>query len=84
LTHAGAAVLHGFVYLVGGRGASTDSQTTAIWAINPTTGRVRAAGHLPQALSDPGVVGLATRIMIAGGRTAAGTQSTVGELSPLG
>jgi hypothetical protein len=80
LTHAGAAVLHGFVYLIGGRGASTSSQTTAIWAINPTTGRIRAAGHLPQPLSDPGVVGLTTGIVIAGGRTSAGTQSGVGEL----
>ena len=82
LTHAGAAVLHGFVYLIGGRGASTSSQTTAIWAINPTTGRIRAAGRLPQPLSDPGVVGLSTGIVIAGGRTSAGTQSGVGELAP--
>ena len=80
LTHAGAAVLDGFVYLVGGRGANLDSQTTAIWAVNPRTGRLRAAGHLPAPLSDPAVIGLGSRILVAGGRTATGTQSGVGEL----
>lgn len=82
LTHAGAAVLDGFVYLVGGRGANLDSQTTAIWAVNPRTGHIRAAGNLPQPLSDPGVIGLGPAILVAGGRTSAGTQSGVGELVP--
>ncbi len=72
------------VYLVGGRGDSTTSQSSGIWAINPATGTVKPAGHLPQPLSDAGVISLGGTIVVAGGRAPAGTQGAVGELVPAG
>ena len=72
VTHAGAATLGLNVYLVGGRGDLTTSQTAAIWAINPVTGAIRSAGRLPEPLSDTGVVTLGTAIVVAGGLTRAG------------
>ena len=84
ITHASAAALNGTVYLVGGRGASTDAQTADVWAIDPLTGRVRRAGRLPQPLSDAGVAAVGGAIIVAGGRTPAGAQSAVGELIRVG
>jgi hypothetical protein len=43
---------------------------------------VRPAGRLPAPTSDAGVIGLGSGIVVAGGHTAAGTQSAVGELTP--
>ncbi len=40
LTHAGAAVLGSTVYVVGGRGDSTTSQVSNVWAVNPSSGAV--------------------------------------------
>ena len=40
LTHAGAAVIDGMVFLVGGRGSTLSSQTAAILGVNPRTGAV--------------------------------------------
>ena len=53
-THAGAATLGSSVYLVGGRGDASTSQTSGVWSINPQSGAVHRAGHLPQPLSDTG------------------------------
>jgi hypothetical protein len=85
ITHAGAAAITigQTVYVVGGRGDSLDARSAAVWAIDPLTGRVRSAGRLPQPTSDAGVVSLGDAIVVAGGRTAAGTQSGVGELVPV-
>jgi Kelch motif len=83
ITHAGAATLGPDVYLVGGRGDLSTTQTAAIWAINPTTGTIRTAGHLPQALSDTGVLTVGDAIVVAGGLARSGaTASGVGELLP--
>ena len=83
ITHAGAAAIGQTVYVVGGRGDSLDARSAAVWAIDPLTGRVRSAGRLPQPISDAGVVSLGDAIVVAGGKTAAGTQSGVGELVPV-
>jgi hypothetical protein len=83
ITHAGAAALGGFVYVVGGRGDNLSSQTAEVWSIDPATGAVRSAGRLPAPLSDTGVVGLPGAIVVVGGLSPAGTvPDTVGELVP--
>ena len=47
--------------------------------------RVRTpAGQLPHPLSDAGVASLGRTIIVAGGRSSAGTQASVGELVPAG
>jgi hypothetical protein len=84
LTHAGAAALGSTVYVVGGRGDSSTSQSSGIWAINASTGAVQPAGHLPQPLSDAGVVAVERAIIVAGGHAPAGAQAAVGELVPAG
>jgi Galactose oxidase, central domain/Kelch motif len=83
ITHAGAAAIGQTVYVVGGRGDSLDARSAAVSAIDPLTGHVRPAGMLPQPTSDAGVVSLGDAIVVAGGKTAAGTQSSVGELVPV-
>jgi hypothetical protein len=82
ITHAGAAVLGGEVYLVGGRGDTTEARSASVWAINPATGAVRAAGRLPQPLSDAGVLADGAAIIVAGGHSGAGVQAAIGELVP--
>jgi N-acetylneuraminic acid mutarotase len=81
-THAAAATLGGFVYVVGGRGDDVSSQQAGVLSIDPRTGRVRAAGRLPMALSDAAVLPIGHGLLVAGGLSPAGTQATVGELSP--
>ena len=83
LTHASAVTLKGQVYLFGGRGASTSSQTDAILAIDPSTGRVARAGRLPLALSDAAAAVVGGRVVIAGGRSVSGTQSSIYSLAPI-
>jgi N-acetylneuraminic acid mutarotase len=83
ITHASAAAIGQTVYVVGGRGDNLDARSAAVWAIDPLTGHVRSAGRLPQPISDAGVVSLGDTIVVAGGKTAAGTQSGVGELVPV-
>jgi N-acetylneuraminic acid mutarotase len=82
ITHAGAAVLDGEVYLVGGRGETVDARSADVLAINPSTGKVRLAGRLPAALSDAGVLTVGDAVIVAGGHTSGGTQAAVGELVP--
>jgi hypothetical protein len=83
ITHAGAATLGSFVYLVGGRGDNLGSQTADVWSINPLNGAVRRAGRLPEPLSDTGVVSTGGAVVVAGGSSPAGTQAGVGELVPI-
>ena len=80
ITHAGAVVIDTTVYLVGGRGDSSDSQTSSVLAIDPSTGAVHDVARLPLPLSDAGVVAVGDAIVVAGGRSAAGAQALVGEL----
>jgi len=85
ITHAGAATLGSYVYLVGGRGDNLDAQTANLLAIDPRTGAVRGAGRLPQPLSDPGVLAVGDAIIVAGGLTPSGAvEAGVGELAPSG
>ena len=72
VTHAAAAALNGYVYVIGGRGAVQGTQRTAILAIDPRSGRVVHAGRLPTALSDAGAAALGNTILVAGGREAGG------------
>jgi N-acetylneuraminic acid mutarotase len=83
ITHAGAATLGSFVYLVGGRGDNLDSQTASVWSINPLTGAVRRAGQLSEPLSDTGVVSTGGALVVVGGLSPTGTQAGVGELVPI-
>jgi len=80
ITHAGAATLGSFVYLVGGRGDNSSSQTASVWSIDPLTGRVRPAGRLPEPLSDTGVQAIDGSIVVAGGLSPRSTVAGVGEL----
>ena len=84
VTHAGAGVIGPTMYLVGGRGDLVTDRTADVLAIDPTTGKVRRAGILPQPLSDAAVVSLPGRLIVAGGATDAGIQASVGELVPTG
>jgi hypothetical protein len=58
--HAGLAALNGTLYYIGGR---------KILEIDPATGKVTLAMKLPARLSDPSVVTVGDRIVIAGGGT---------------
>jgi N-acetylneuraminic acid mutarotase len=84
ITHAGAATLGSYVYLVGGRGDLLDAQSSSVWSIDPVTGAVHPAGRLPQPLSDAGVLSVGKGIIVAGGRSTTATQAAVGELVPPG
>jgi hypothetical protein len=72
------------VFVIGGRGASPESQTAAILSIDPTDGRVQRAGSLPVPLSDASVAAVGAGIVLAGGRSPAGTQASIFELTPAG
>ena len=81
-THAAAAVLDGAVYVIGGRGASSTSQTARIVEIDPSTGRARAAGSLRSPRSDLAAATVGGRILLFGGHEPAGTTAAIGELVP--
>ena len=75
--------LGSFVYLLGGRGASSGTESAEILAINPRNGAVTRTGRLPLALSDAAAAAVAGRILIAGGQSASGeTQSAIFALEP--
>ena len=81
-THATAVALGSTAYVIGGRGASLDSPTTAVVAIALPSGRIAAAGSLGAARSDLTALRSGSQVLVAGGRTAAGTTATVTELAP--
>jgi N-acetylneuraminic acid mutarotase len=81
-THAAAATLGGYMYLVGGRGDGLTSQYRGVWSVDPRTGAVRSAGRLPKPLSDSAVVALDDTLVVAGGLSPQGVRATVGELVP--
>jgi N-acetylneuraminic acid mutarotase len=83
LTHAAAATLGGYVYLVGGRGSSLTSQTRRVLSIDPRTGAVRNAGVLPRALSDTGAAAVPGAIVVNGGKDSSGqVRSEILRLEP--
>lgn len=81
-THASAATLGSFVYLVGGRGDTLGSQTADVLSIDPRTGAVRRAGRLPEPLSDTASLSIGGAIVVAGGLAPTSTVASVGELVP--
>ncbi len=83
VTHGEAATLGSSVYLIGGRSDLLDGQTASVLAINPLTGRIRAAGALPQPTSDAAAVPVGDAIVIAGGQSPTTTLNGVGELVPV-
>jgi N-acetylneuraminic acid mutarotase len=78
LTHASAVAFGSYLYVLGGRGTSPESQTSAILAINPLNGAVT----LPLALSDAAASVARGQILIAGGHSSSGTQSSIFALEP--
>ena len=58
--HAALAVLKGRLYLVGGK---------RVLEIDPNSGTVSVAAHLPASLSDPTATTLGNRIVVTGGGT---------------
>ena len=81
-THAAAASIGDVAYVIGGRGAATNSPTARILAIDPSTGRIRSAGSLTVAASDLAAVSDGGAILVAGGRGLAGTRTQVSLLKP--
>jgi DNA-binding beta-propeller fold protein YncE len=76
-THASAASLGDVAYVIGGRGASLETPTDRIIAVNVRTGRVRIAGRLPEPTSDGPAATLGNRILVLGGRTSGGTTDAI-------
>src|SRR5205807_2512479 len=72
-THAAAAALGGFAYVVGGRGIALGMPTARIVSIELATRRVRAAGALSAPRSDLAAATVGGRILVAGGRGPSGT-----------
>jgi YVTN family beta-propeller protein len=82
LTHAAGAALGSSAYVVGGRGATLNTPTNRILAIDARTGRVRLAGRLPEATSDATAAQVGGRILVFGGHTVHGTTDAIVALSP--
>ena len=75
--------LNGIAYVIGGRGSVVGSATDRIYAIDPSTGRVRDAGTLTEPRSDLAAVSVRGGILLAGRKHGpAGTSSAIGELVP--
>jgi N-acetylneuraminic acid mutarotase len=72
MAHAAATALGGTLYVIGGRAGVGASVRRAILAVDPRSGKVRAAGVLPTALSDVAAAALAGRVWVIGGRDARG------------
>jgi DNA-binding beta-propeller fold protein YncE len=81
-THAAAAALAGTAYVIGGRGGDVNTPTARIVAIDPVHHKVGLIGHLRTPLSDLAVVNVGGRLLVAGGRSPAGTVASVTELRP--
>jgi YVTN family beta-propeller protein len=65
--------------VIGGRSARADTPTSTIVAIDPKSGRIRVAGHLPRPVSDAAATTLGSTVLVAGGRG----QATVAQLTSL-
>ncbi len=83
ITHASAATLGSFAYLIGGRGDTLGSQTATVWSIDPRTGAVAVAGRLPEPLSDTASIRINGSVVVAGGLAPTATAAGVGELVPI-
>ena len=81
-THAAAATIGSTAFVIGGRGATVDTPTSRIVAIDPATRRIHSAGSLGSPRSDLAAVSLGSRILLVGGRGSGGTESIVSALVP--
>jgi DNA-binding beta-propeller fold protein YncE len=81
-THAAAATLDGWVYVIGGRRAEGGRTSADIVAIDPSTGKATLAGRLPNALSDAAAIPISGGILLAGGRSGSGVVGDVLRLAP--
>jgi YVTN family beta-propeller protein len=81
-THAAAAAIGDIAFVVGGRGAAVGTPTDRIVAVDPLKRTVRVVGSLGRLLSDLAAVGDPRGILLAGGRDASGTVSSLTELVP--
>jgi YVTN family beta-propeller protein len=81
-THAAAASIGNTAFVIGGRGASLDTPTGRIVAVDPAKRRAHVVGTLPRPLSDLAAIGLGTSILLAGGHSATGTVASLTELAP--
>jgi YVTN family beta-propeller protein len=81
-THAAAATLGSVAYVIGGRGASLDTPTDRIVAVDVRTKRIRAAGTLTEPRSDLAAVSLGSEIVLAGGHAPGQTVATLSTLAP--
>ncbi len=85
VTHAAAAALGSYVYVLGGRGTAAGTQTAAIVAIDPYTGRSVNVGQLPAPLSDATAIALGDAVWLAGGLGASDQPvASVLQLAPAG
>jgi YVTN family beta-propeller protein len=80
-THAAAATIGNVVYVIGGRGATLDTPTARIVAVDTQTRRIGPAGSLSVPRSDLAAVTLGDRILLAGGRSSAGTEAGLSVLT---
>jgi YVTN family beta-propeller protein len=83
-THAAAATFGSIAYVVGGRGAVVGTPTDRIVGIDIAKRKVVVAGALRHPLSDLMAVGTARGILVAGGKSTAGTVASIVELQPRG
>jgi YVTN family beta-propeller protein len=81
-THAAAAAIGNTVFVLGGRGATLDTPTGRIVAIDLPTGAVRAAGTLGQPVSDLAAVTTGGHVLLVGGHADSGAVATIAELAP--
>jgi len=81
-THAAAAALGRFAYVIGGRGTNVDTPTERITAVDPIRRQVRPGGTLRTPRSDLAAVGLGPTILLAGGRGSSGTEERISGLAP--
>ncbi len=80
ISHAAAAPLGSFVYVVGGRDAH-GVPAHSLTAINPASGATSSAGSLSQPLSDSTATAVGGKIVVAGGQSSAAPVNGVLELS---
>jgi N-acetylneuraminic acid mutarotase len=68
---AAAGVAGGTLYLAGGVTAPGDP-SAAVWAFDPTSGRLLQAGNLPVAVANAGATVVGSRLWLVGGEAAGG------------
>jgi N-acetylneuraminic acid mutarotase len=67
-----------------GRAPLSGERTSAILAVDPAAGLVRRVGQLPRPLSDAAVAAVVNRVIVVGGDTPAGVQSSMLALTAQG